>query len=909
MKTLLWLLLSCATALAQPFPAPGISPNGGNASSANVTATGATTARTLAAQAADRLDVKAYGAKGDAIVVDASQLAGATMTAGSAALYSPSVTFTAADVGKAITIDGAGVAGGPLVTTISGFLDSHDITTYNAASTSVPTFYTTAAYPAVAQSGGGSYAPGDTATLTATGSVTAAVLKVTATTVVAVAANGAGSGGVNGACVLTGTTGVGVSGLGLFTVNATISGGAIASVGSIVNAGIYTTNPTSLTAEPVTGCSLVGGTVALTMGVNYANVATAGAYTAVPTNPVAQASSSGSGTGATFTLMWNTSGDFVYGTDDSPAIAAAITDLNTNYQAKGHPVAIYFPGGVYLVRNTPLPVFTGTAGILGDGEWRSIIRIDAPYVGNVFSWDLAFNNSGEFNGNVQGTLSQQAGPEVRSLAVYGDRSAPAQQHAFVFYDRTSNVRMSDLFIDHLRGRALWFGNTLNAPYAYVRESQFDNISVFNCGDVNTPAVDFEWTTGDESNNELDFNTINIYSPYGPGFVLSTAAFVRLNGLRVEGLEYNGPSIAGDLIQLGSTTNGGIMASSFHNVQALSSYLGYASLHMLSPAGQNYSYGNYISASLGGSGYNPGRGLWIGAGRDNRYDITGIASNDYNIVVDGTTSVGGGNIINYPPWSPALTTLINSGSSSYVSAFALGSSTGQLNVGAGNTVGSGSLITDGTGNINTAATSAVFGTSNQVSAGGSAVFGSGNSNTTGSNQTVSGHQITTTGSVVAVFGQKANDHGREGWLGFAPAQTAILGDGQVGWQPLGIQTSGATPARLTSDRGAAGSANTLNLPNNSTIGFQRVVMVAFDPVNIKSCTWYVDNLLVRRGATAATTALVVAPTITQMACDSSLSTASLAVTADTANGGVNFTVTGIASTNLRTNASGMGVEVE
>lgn len=108
----------------------------------------------------------------------------------------------------------------------------------------------------------------------------------------------AGSGGTDGTgVILTGTTGAGT----LFQVSATIAGGVITSVDSITVAGAYTTNPTVLTAEPVTGGGLSGAQLSVVMGVGAFTISSAGTFTA---NPVSlnftQASTSGGGTGATF---------------------------------------------------------------------------------------------------------------------------------------------------------------------------------------------------------------------------------------------------------------------------------------------------------------------------------------------------------------------------------------------------------------------------------------------------------------------------------------------------------------------------------------------------------------------------------------------------------------------------------
>jgi hypothetical protein len=79
--------------------------------------------------------------------------------------------------------------------------------------------------------------------------------------VLSVTINAGGSGGTNGQVVIAGTTGTGTK----FQAKGVISGGALTSITSIVNAGSYTVDPTSLTAEPVTGGGLSSATVGLTM--------------------------------------------------------------------------------------------------------------------------------------------------------------------------------------------------------------------------------------------------------------------------------------------------------------------------------------------------------------------------------------------------------------------------------------------------------------------------------------------------------------------------------------------------------------------------------------------------------------------------------------------------------------------
>ncbi len=97
-----------------------------------VIATGATTARTLAAMAADTINVADYGA-----VADMSQLANTryTIKAGGETLEAGIDVFGPAMVGKTIVVPGAGVGGAGLVSVISGTTDARHVTLATASAT------------------------------------------------------------------------------------------------------------------------------------------------------------------------------------------------------------------------------------------------------------------------------------------------------------------------------------------------------------------------------------------------------------------------------------------------------------------------------------------------------------------------------------------------------------------------------------------------------------------------------------------------------------------------------------------------------------------------------------------------------------------------------------------------------
>ena len=148
---------------------------------------------------------------------------------------------------------------------------------------------------------GAGYAPGDVVYLAGGSPLPGAAIKITDTTAVAIAIAAAGSGGTTGTQIITGTTGAGQR----FTASVVVAGGAMTGTPVLLFPGDYTTNPTVIAAEPVTGGGLVGASVSLTMGALAAQVTLAGSYTEAPASPVGQLYSSGLGTGATWTAAWS----------------------------------------------------------------------------------------------------------------------------------------------------------------------------------------------------------------------------------------------------------------------------------------------------------------------------------------------------------------------------------------------------------------------------------------------------------------------------------------------------------------------------------------------------------------------------------------------------------------------------
>ena len=208
-----------------------------------------------------------------------------------------------------------------------------------------------------------------------------------------------------------------------FSVNVTLTSGVVTSIGSLTNAGQYSANPSSLSSEPVTGCgSLSGATVSLVMGVLLPVVSTQGTYSAT-TGTLTQASTSGSGTGATFSAAFVTGGQFTYGTDDTNAWTNAINYV-AGQDKTGTPVCLYAPGGIYLITSV-LPTFYEVAGCVeGAGNEQTFIYAAPSLSGDVFSWSEAWggaNDPAPFGSPTQLLSSQASGPILTNLHIVGDR--------------------------------------------------------------------------------------------------------------------------------------------------------------------------------------------------------------------------------------------------------------------------------------------------------------------------------------------------------------------------------------------------------------------------------------------------------------------------------------------------------
>lgn len=198
-------------------------------------------------------------------------------------------------------------------------------------------------------------------------------------------------------------------------------------------------------------------------------------------------------------------------------------------------------------------------------------------------------------------------------------------------------------------------------------------------------------------------------------------------------------------------------------------------------------------------------------------------------------------------------------------------------------GANSVVSGGDTNAASAQYATVAGGyTNTASAIGATVLGGGNNEADGLYSTVSGRWATSRG----VQGADVYGGGQ-----FAES----VGATQIGRHLLIQTTTDATPTRVTVDAGVASAANQPILPNTSTY-HARIRVVAHCAGGPYSKSW-TGTALIRRGANAAATAVIGSPTLASDFGDAGLSSASVAVTADTSYGTLAITATGIAATTI------------
>lgn len=192
---------------------------------------------------------------------------------------------------------------------------------------------------------------------------------------------------------------------------------------------------------------------------------------------------------------------------------------------------------------------------------------------------------------------------------------------------------------------------------------------------------------------------------------------------------------------------------------------------------------------------------------------------------------------------------------------------------------------------TAATSVALGSSATASGDTSFAFGSGV--TSSATAFCLGYNSTASADFSFAIGNRAATTVQNKYA-YASGRFSANGDAQFGTFVLRRVTTNGTAVVLTSDNSAPSVNNQVILPNSSAHVFTGTVVARQQAAGgTQSAAWTIEGLI-RREANAASTTLV-ASTVTAI---SNVPGWTLALSADTTNGGLAITATGAAATNIR-----------
>jgi len=217
-------------------------------------------------------------------------------------------------------------------------------------------------------------------------------------------------------------------------------------------------------------------------------------------------------------------------------------------------------------------------------------------------------------------------------------------------------------------------------------------------------------------------------------------------------------------------------------------------------------------------------------------------------------------------------------------------------------GGGTFAGGADSNTASGAASAIGGGANNTSSGFLAVISGGYANyATATGATVSGGfaNIANSQMGTSVGGSYATTRSIIGNTVFSANDSPIAatqGAQQSALIVLGRQTTDATATVLASNNSAASTTNQIILPNNSAYYFKGSVIANVTGA-ANGASWSFEGAIMR-GANAGSTVLIGTPSINRVASTSGASAWTIALTADTTNGGLAVTVTGAASTTIR-----------
>lgn len=182
----------------------------------------------------------------------------------------------------------------------------------------------------------------------------------------------------------------------------------------------------------------------------------------------------------------------------------------------------------------------------------------------------------------------------------------------------------------------------------------------------------------------------------------------------------------------------------------------------------------------------------------------------------------------------------------------------------------------------------------IAASGSFAVMGGDASTANSAAAI-GRNCVASGLFSTAIGYYAGTQNLIGKYAFTGNRFASIADSQFGALVLRcVTTDGASTALFSSDVGPANTTNQVILPNNAAYAFSGIIVARRQAAGgTESAAWKVEGLIRREGTAASTT--LVASTVTAI---SNVPGWTLALSADTTNGGLAVTATGAAATNIR-----------
>jgi len=289
--------------------------------------------------------------------------------------------------------------------------------------------------------------------------------------------------------------------------------------------------------------------------------------------------------------------------------------------------------------------------------------------------------------------------------------------------------------------------------------------------------------------------------------------------------------------------------------------------------------------------------------------TSIASDTYVAAISGTaltlSKVASGSSTSTLSFFTPHGVVVGGGNNQATGAYSAILGGGDAGTAANRNVASGdwSVVCGGQTNQSTGLYSSIAGGRINTSSGQDSAILGGFTNTASSTgaSSLGGYNNFANGALsTTVGGRYSSARNITGNVVFSACNGAVAflpGVSQASILILGRQTTDATATVLASDNGAASTTNQVILPNNSAYFFRGEV-ISGKTAGGDTKGWTIEGVI-KRGANAASTALVGTPTVTSSFADAGASTWDIAVTADTTNGGLKVTFTGQAATTIRT----------